>query len=110
MATEKYIHPVSAAAKRPPGPFAWRFWPVSPRNVPNTLYRDIVKFNLNHQIAAIGYMVVIGIIARVSPEQAPAGDRLPWSQRLRALVDVWPVVLIFLVNWALTAIQQRHAR
>jgi tripartite ATP-independent transporter DctM subunit len=77
-----------------------------PPSVPLVIYAILTEQNIAKLfmaafipgiIAAIGYMVVIGIIARVSPEQAPAGDRLPWSQRLRALVDVWPVVLIFLV-------------
>jgi tripartite ATP-independent transporter DctM subunit len=48
-------------------------------------------------IAAIGYMVVIGIIARISPQDAPRGDRFSWAQRLRALIETWPVLLIFMV-------------
>lgn len=36
-------------------------------------------------------------IARVNPTDAPAGDRYTWGQRLQALVDTWPVLLIFLV-------------
>ncbi|MBP9890308.1 MAG: DUF3883 domain-containing protein [Planctomycetes bacterium] len=35
--------------------FAWRFWPVSPKNVSAPLYHDVVAFNLHRQIAAIGY-------------------------------------------------------
>ncbi len=48
-------------------------------------------------LAAIGYMVVIAIVARVSPSDAPAGDRYTWGQRLQALVETWPVMLIFAV-------------
>jgi tripartite ATP-independent transporter DctM subunit len=48
-------------------------------------------------LAAIGYMVVIAIVARVSPSDAPAGDRYSWPQRLQALVETWPVMLIFAV-------------
>ena len=42
-------------------------------------------------------MVVIAIVARVSPSDAPAGDRYSWPQRLQALVETWPVMLIFAV-------------
>ncbi len=48
-------------------------------------------------IAAIGYMIVIGVMARIDPEHAPAGDRMPWGQRIRALLETWPVLLIFIV-------------
>ncbi|MBF0325911.1 MAG: TRAP transporter large permease [Alphaproteobacteria bacterium] len=48
-------------------------------------------------IAALGYMAVISIIARVSPGDAPAGDRFSWGQRLQAIIDTWPVILIFAV-------------
>jgi tripartite ATP-independent transporter DctM subunit len=42
-------------------------------------------------------MLVIAIIARVSPQDAPRGVRFSWSQRLSALVETWPVLLIFVV-------------
>jgi len=77
-----------------------------PPSVPLVIYAILTEQNIAKLfmaaflpgiLAAIGYMVVVGIVARVSPEQAPAGPRLPWKARARALVDVWPVVLIFLV-------------
>jgi tripartite ATP-independent transporter DctM subunit len=47
-------------------------------------------------LAAVGYMVVIGIVARVSPKDAPAGTKFTFAQRLKALSETWPVILIFI--------------
>lgn len=47
-------------------------------------------------LAALGYMLVIGIVVRLYPEWG--GHRLaplPWRERLRAQRDIWPVVAIF---------------
>jgi C4-dicarboxylate transporter, DctM subunit len=77
-----------------------------PPSVPLVIYAIITEQNIAKMflaafvpgiIAAIGYMVVIGIIARVSPKDAPRGDRFTWRQRLTALAETWPVLLIFLV-------------
>jgi tripartite ATP-independent transporter DctM subunit len=49
-------------------------------------------------LAALGYMLVIGIVVRLYP--AWGGHRLepmPWPQRMRAQREVWPVVLIFII-------------
>lgn len=49
-------------------------------------------------LLAIGmYLGVIAIYARVAPGSAPASPRLPWPERLRALRDVWPMVLVFVL-------------
>ncbi len=48
-------------------------------------------------LAALGYIATIGIVARLKPELAPRHERASWSKRLRALVDIWPVLLIFIV-------------
>ena len=77
-----------------------------PPSVPLVIYAIITEQNIAKLflaafipgiIAAIGYMVVIGIIARVSPQDAPRGDRFSWRQRLTALAETWPVLLIFIV-------------
>ncbi|WP_416560737.1 TRAP transporter large permease [Limnohabitans sp. yimb22184] len=77
-----------------------------PPSVPLVIYAIITEQNIAKLflaafipgiIAAIGYMVVIGIIARVRPEEAPRGDRFTWGQRLQALAETWPVLLIFAV-------------
>ncbi|MBX3572466.1 MAG: TRAP transporter large permease [Mesorhizobium sp.] len=46
-------------------------------------------------LAAIGYMIAISIYVRVFPGSAGQSPRLPYGQRFRALVDVWPVLLVF---------------
>ncbi|MFN0185347.1 MAG: TRAP transporter large permease [Aquabacterium sp.] len=48
-------------------------------------------------LAALGYMLVIGIIVRVRPDSAGRVAPMPWPERWRALVAVWPVLLIFIV-------------
>jgi tripartite ATP-independent transporter DctM subunit len=77
-----------------------------PPSVPLVIYAILTEQNIAKLfmaafipgiLAAIGYMLVIAIVARVSPEDAPAGDRYTWGQRLQALVDTWPVMLIFAV-------------
>jgi tripartite ATP-independent transporter DctM subunit len=77
-----------------------------PPSVPLVIYAIMTEQNIAKLfmaafvpgiIAAIGYMVVIGIIARISPQDAPRGDRFSWAQRLRALIETWPVLLIFMV-------------
>ncbi len=48
-------------------------------------------------IAALGYMITIAIYVRVSPDSAGSRERAPYSERFRALLDVWPVLLVFAV-------------
>ena len=47
-------------------------------------------------LAAIGYMLTIMVYARLHPDQTGHRDPMPWGERLRALLDVWPVLLVFL--------------
>jgi len=77
-----------------------------PPSVPLVIYAILTEQNIAKLfmaafvpgiLAAVGYMIVIAIIARVHPEQAPAGRKLSVAARLRAVVDVWPVLLIFAV-------------
>jgi tripartite ATP-independent transporter DctM subunit len=48
-------------------------------------------------IAMLGYMLVIQLIVRWRPQWGPAGDPVPWRDRLRSLAEVLPVLLVFLV-------------
>ena len=48
-------------------------------------------------LAAVGYIITIGIVARLKPDLAPRQDRANWRERFRALIDVWPVLLVFVV-------------
>jgi tripartite ATP-independent transporter DctM subunit len=77
-----------------------------PPSVPLVIYAILTEQNIAKLfmaavvpgvLAAVSYVVVIAIIARVHPEQAPAGTKLPLAERIRALLEVWPVLLIFAV-------------
>lgn len=47
-------------------------------------------------MAVVLHMVVISIMARVSPDRLPVGEHFGWNARFKAYAQVWPVVLIFL--------------
>jgi tripartite ATP-independent transporter DctM subunit len=46
-------------------------------------------------LAAIGYMLTIAIYVRMFPGSEKIKDRMPYSERLTALLAVWPVLLVF---------------
>ena len=46
-------------------------------------------------LAAVGYMLTISIMMRVNPGNAQLRERVPYPLRIRALFDVWPVLLVF---------------
>ncbi len=46
-------------------------------------------------LAAIGYMITISIYVRLYPDAAGTRERVPYAERLRALIDVWPVLIVF---------------
>jgi tripartite ATP-independent transporter DctM subunit len=48
-------------------------------------------------IAMIGYMLVIRLLVAWKPHIGPAGPRVAWPERLKALAEVSPVLLIFVV-------------
>ena len=48
-------------------------------------------------IAMVGYMVVIQLLVSWKPSLGPAGPRVAWPERLKALVVVLPVLLVFVV-------------
>lgn len=47
-------------------------------------------------LAAIGYMLVISIYVRIFPNSAGQRDPAPYAERFRALMKIWPVLLVFL--------------
>ncbi|MGR3321865.1 MAG: TRAP transporter large permease [Pseudooceanicola sp.] len=47
-------------------------------------------------LAAIGYMITISVYVRLNPDSAGTRPAIPMAERFRALVDVWPVLLVFL--------------
>lgn len=46
-------------------------------------------------LAAIGYMIAIRLYVWLHPERAGVGERVPWPERFRLLVAIWPVLLVF---------------
>jgi tripartite ATP-independent transporter DctM subunit len=48
-------------------------------------------------IATLGYMIVVRVFVTIDPQAGPAGPVVPWAERLRLLLDVLPVALVFAV-------------
>lgn len=48
-------------------------------------------------LAAVGYIIAISIYVRIYPESAGSRERAPYSERFKALLEVWPVLAIFLI-------------
>ena len=46
-------------------------------------------------MAALGYMIAIRLYVWIYPERAGVSERVQWGERLRLLVAVWPVLLVF---------------
>jgi C4-dicarboxylate transporter, DctM subunit len=77
-----------------------------PPSVPLVVYAILTEQNIAKLFAAamvpgiialVGYLVVVGLIAHRKPEVAPPSAPLPWPDRWRALLAIWPIVLIFIV-------------
>jgi len=48
-------------------------------------------------LAALGYILTIAIVVRINPEAGPAGERASRAEKLAAVLDIWPVLAIFLL-------------
>jgi C4-dicarboxylate transporter DctM subunit len=46
-------------------------------------------------LAALGYMLTISIYVRLHPASAGTRPRVTYAERLKALIAVWPVLLVF---------------
>lgn len=46
-------------------------------------------------LAALGYMLAVSVYVRLHPDEAGVAERVPWGERMTALVAVWPVLLVF---------------
>lgn len=78
-----------------------------PPSVPLVIYailaeQNIAKLFLSAFIpgilAAIGYMVVVYLVARFDPGAGgPGTAKHSWAERVRSLINTWPVMLIFAV-------------
>ena len=48
-------------------------------------------------MAAAGYILMIAIVVRIAPESGPAGPKTAFALKLRAMIEIWPVLVIFLL-------------
>jgi tripartite ATP-independent transporter DctM subunit len=48
-------------------------------------------------IAVAGYMIAIAVVVRLDPEAGPAGDPATRRDKWLAFLDIWPVIVIFLL-------------
>ena len=48
-------------------------------------------------LATVGYMIVVAFYVRIAPDAGPAVDRLPWTERIVSLKQIWPVAIVFLL-------------
>ncbi len=46
-------------------------------------------------LAAIGYLIAIAVYVRLKPDSAGSREKVDLSERLKALRDVWPVLVVF---------------
>jgi C4-dicarboxylate transporter, DctM subunit len=77
-----------------------------PPSVPLVVYGILTEQNIAKLFAAamvpgliamFGYLGVVAFMARRHPEQAPPSEAVPWPDRWRALLAIWPIVVIFFV-------------
>lgn len=47
-------------------------------------------------LAVIFYSLVVGIMARVSPQTLPQGKRHSWAERISSVRELWSVLLLFM--------------
>jgi tripartite ATP-independent transporter DctM subunit len=48
-------------------------------------------------LAALGYLLVIAMVVRINPESGPAAPKASRSDRWKAIIDIWGVLLIFIL-------------
>ena len=48
-------------------------------------------------LAALGYIFAIAIVVRVFPDAGPAGPKTTFMRKWRSLLEIWPVLLIFVL-------------
>ena len=77
-----------------------------PPSVPLVVYAILTEQNIAKLFAAalvpgvlamLGYIAVLGLVCRRRPELAPPSERASWPERWRALLGVWPIVVIFVI-------------
>ncbi len=77
-----------------------------PPSVILLIYGILTSTNIGHLfiagivpglLAVIGYLLAIVVVTRLNPAAGPAGPRTPWPERMRLLVGVGPVVVLFVL-------------
>jgi C4-dicarboxylate transporter, DctM subunit len=77
-----------------------------PPSVPLVVYAILTEQNIAKLFAAallpgllamLGYIVVIAIVCRLNPAMAEPMAPASWSERGRALLGVWPILIIFVI-------------
>ncbi|WP_424939941.1 TRAP transporter large permease [Aliiroseovarius sp. S253] len=46
-------------------------------------------------LAALGYMLTVAVMVRINPDSATTAERVPYTERFKTLLSIWPVVVIF---------------
>lgn len=46
-------------------------------------------------LAALGYMLTVAVMVRINPDSATTAERVPYVERFKTLLSIWPVVVIF---------------
>lgn len=77
-----------------------------PPSVPLVVYAILTEQNIAKLFAAamvpgllamFGYIVVLALITRAQPKLAPSTPAVGWAERARAVLGIWPIVLVFLL-------------
>ncbi|HEX7953981.1 MAG TPA: TRAP transporter large permease [Burkholderiales bacterium] len=77
-----------------------------PPSVPLVVYAILTETNIAKLfmaalipglIAAIGYCIVIAITVTLRPDLGPPQPRVSNAERLRALIEIWPVTAVFVL-------------
>ena len=48
-------------------------------------------------LAAFGYMLTIAVYVRLNPKAGPAGEKTGFMEKIKSLLDVWHITLIFII-------------
>jgi len=48
-------------------------------------------------LAAAGYLITIAVVVRLNPKAGPAGEKTTFTEKLKSVLDVWHVTLIFII-------------
>src|SRR4029079_3717942 len=79
---------------------------MTPPSVPLVIYAILTQESIGKLfmaavlpgiIAMLGYMLVIKIMVTWKPESGPAGPEVPWGEQIRSFIQVFPVVIVFVV-------------